>query len=82
MNEDGERHGRGIYTYANGEKYIGDIIAHAYYCISTFCYIFAHALNYESSRISIRFVVTTSNVLLSLDKRAESIPYVYVFFII
>ena len=23
MNEDGERHGRGVYTYANGEKYIG-----------------------------------------------------------
>jgi hypothetical protein len=23
MNEDGERHGKGIYTYPNGEKYIG-----------------------------------------------------------
>jgi hypothetical protein len=24
INEEGERHGRGIYTYANGEKYIGE----------------------------------------------------------
>lgn len=23
VNEEGERHGRGVYTYANGEKYIG-----------------------------------------------------------
>lgn len=28
VNEDGERHGRGIYAYANGEKYVGE-----FYCL-------------------------------------------------
>ena len=40
LNEDGERHGRGIYTYPNGETYVGKLIVclfHTFYYILIYC---------------------------------------------